>query len=71
MEVLHLFSGVETGGNKNKIVHPETCERIGKALTCKKHTEEQKINNSNAQKGKKLSEEATYSTCTTIIFLIE
>ena len=49
---------LETGGNKNKIVHPETCERIRKALTGKKHSEERKVNNSNAQKGKKWSEDA-------------
>jgi group I intron endonuclease len=49
---------LEKGGNKNKIVHPDTCERISKALTGKKHSEERRLINSNAQKGKKWTEEA-------------
>lgn len=49
---------LETGGNKNKIVHPDTCKRISEALTGKKHSEERKTKNSNAQKGKKWSDEA-------------
>lgn len=48
---------LESGGNKNKIIHHETCEKISKALTGKKHSEERKQKNSNAQKGKKWSDE--------------
>ena len=43
---------LETGGNKNKIIHPETCEKISRALTGKKHSEERRLKNSNGQKGK-------------------
>jgi group I intron endonuclease len=49
---------LESGGNKNKVFHPETCKKISLALTGKKHTEERKLNNSNSQKGKKVSEES-------------
>jgi group I intron endonuclease len=49
---------IESGGNKNKIFHPETCKKISIALTGKKHSEERKLKNSNSQKGKKHTEES-------------
>ena len=49
---------LESGGNKNKKFHPETCKKISIALTGKKHSEERKLKNSNSQKGRKLSEES-------------
>lgn len=49
---------LESGGNKNKIFHPETCKKISIALTCKKHSEERKLKNSNSQKGKTHTEES-------------
>lgn len=48
---------LEKGGNKNKIIHPETCKKISIALTGKKHSEERRLKSSNSQKGKKWSEE--------------
>jgi len=48
---------LESGGNKNKVFHPETCKKISISLTGKKHSEERKLKNSNAQKGKKWSNE--------------
>lgn len=44
---------LESGGNKNKIFHAETRNKISIALTGKKHNEERKLKNSNSQKGKK------------------
>ena len=49
---------LESGGNKNKIFHPETRIKISIALTGKKHSEERKLKNSNSQKGKILTEES-------------
>jgi len=49
---------LESGGNKNKIIHPETCKKISLALTGIKHSEERKLKNSNGQKGRKMSDES-------------
>lgn len=49
---------IESGGNKNKVFHPETCEKIKKALTGKKLSDETKGKISKANTGKRHTEES-------------